>query len=251
MASINPYLKIGHKKLGFGSSTEIQGDTFQRAVKKFPDFSCNGEEYDNTPDGIKAFYDVKKERHNKRMMKYGLCKTHNEPRKVSKAEYKAILDVQYEQDKYSLVQKKLKKHLPLSDSEEKFLSFIISQMKPAENSRVLWRAVGVYDGFEEQIRNGVLKFDCLTSTNSNYDDFFDYWYPKSYVEKNDRLYIKEGYMLKINVPRGIKLLDCNAICKKKYTRMNSEVVLPPSKWKVDSIDDDLKVIELSPLKDSI
>ena len=41
------------------------------------------------------------------------------------------------------------------------------------------------------------------------------------------------------------MLDCNATCKNKVTRLRSEVVLPPSSCKVDDIDEKLGIIELT------
>jgi len=219
-------------------------DTFQHSVKKYPDFK-----YDTADSTFPNYRLIKKKRHSDRMAKYG-----NEEcppaKEVPKSEYKAILDVQYERDEYLDVQEKLKKHLPLTPNEEKFVAFILSQMKPVKEDTVLWRAVGIYDGFEEQVKDGKMRFDALTSTCSQYNDFFDFWYPEEHIEVDDRIIAKEGYMLKINIPAGTKVLDCNAVHKGQGTRMRGEVILPPSLWQVDSIDNDLKVIELSPLKNT-
>ncbi len=243
---IKPNSKVPKRNQDTGSLSGPKNDVFQHTIKKFPDFSCDTKEF--TKAEMEDYSHLAEKRHIDRMKKYDQNQEDIPPREVSEKEFKAINNVQYEEDEYSSIQDKLKKHIPLSSKEEIFLSFIISQMKPAEDNRVLWRAIGIYDGFEEQIKNGILKFDCLTSTNSRYDDFFDFWRPSSFEKRGDTTVIKEGYILKINVPKGTKLLDCNAVYKNKGTRMRSEVVLPPSIWHVDSIDKDLNVIELYPLK---
>lgn len=218
-------------------------DVFQRSVKKFPDFKCDTAE-STSPN----YTTITDKRHKDRMAKYGSKEALPPAREVSKQEFQAMKDVQYELGEYDEVQKKLKENKPLNEKEEKFLVSILNQMKPSENSRILWRSVGIYDGFEEQIKNGIMRLDCITSTNARYNDFFDFFKPSSYIKKDNMSVKKEGYILKFNVPKGTKMLDCNATYKKKYTRMASEVVLPPSLWQVNSIDNDLKVIELSPLK---
>ncbi len=217
-----------------------EADTFQHSVKKYPDFK-----YDTADSTDPNYRLIKKKRHADRMAKYG-SEEILPAREVSKGEYNAMLDVQWERGEYLNVQEKLKKHLPLTPKEEKFVVSILSQMKPVKEDTVLWRAVGIYDGFEEQVKNGKMSFDALTSTCSKYNDFFDFWFPEEHIEKDDKMIAKEGYMLKINVPAGTKVLDCNAVYRNKGTRMRGEVILPPSLWKIDSIDNDLKVLELSP-----
>ena len=240
---IKPQQAVQQEKPKYNLSLGPSSDVFQSSVRKYPDFKCD------TADSTHPIYNlIKIKRHSDRMTKYGSKEYPPSPREVSKDEFKAMLDVQYERDEYSGVQNKLRKNLPLTQKEEKFLSFILSQMKPIEKDTVFWRAVGIYDGFEEQVENGIMRFDGLTSTASQYNDFFYFWYPESIVKKNNKRAFLEGYMLKINAPAGTKVLDCNAVHKKQHTRMSGEVILPPSLWQVDSIDNDLKVIELSPLK---
>ncbi len=220
-------------------------DVFQRSIKKFPDFKC-----DTADSSTPGYMTIVNKRHKDRMAKYGTKEKLPPAREVTKKEFQAMNDVQYELGEYINLQKKLKENKPLNEKEEKFLVSVLNQMKPAEKNTVLWRAVGIYDGFEEQIKNGIMKLDCLSSTNAKYDDFFDFWKPSSYIKKDNKTVEKEGYILKFNVPKGTKMLDCNATYKNTYTRMPSEVILPPSLWQVDSIDNDLKVIELSPLKNN-
>ena len=229
-------------KMACDNLRPLSKDVFEKTVKKFPNFMC-----DTADSTMPDFQKIMDNRHLKRMEKFGSTLV-EPPRRVSKKEWEAIYKMQFEMGEYTGAIEKLKNHIPLSPKESEFISSIISQMQPTKENRVLWRSTGIYDGFEEQIKNGTLNLDSLTSTSSKYDDFFEFWKPSSMVKKGDKLIKKEGYILKFNVPKGTSVLDCNVKCGKKGTRMRSEVILPPSKWAVESIDNDLKVIELSPLK---
>ena len=166
-----------------------------------------------------------------------------------KEKIKAIRAVQFEESEYNHVQDKLRKNIPLNEKEQDFYYFILDSMEDTESSRVLWRNVAPYDGFVEQIRQGELDFKGLSSTASNYTDFFDFWQCADVGVVGKKLQVQESYMLKINVKKGTPVLDCSAIHKRAfrkpiYPRMYGEVVLPEGKGIVKSIDNDLRIIEV-------
>ena len=169
--------------------------------------------------------------HERRMEAFGDESPLLPHKEVSKAQLNAVNQVQWEMDEYSDCQRKLKNHEPLNQNELEFLHGILSAMNPVEEDTVLFRNISPYEGFEEQVNNGELSFDCLTSTNCRYDDFFSFW--------------AAPVLLKINVPKGFHTLDCNVKHKKHGPRMRTEVVLPPSKAIVNNIDNEHRIIEVT------
>ncbi len=181
--------------------------------------------------------------HKARMVKYGNTST-IKPRKVSKEEFEAMNLIQYELDGYTTVQTKLRTNQPLTKKEEEFCEKVLKGTRPTEEDRTVWRMVGPYEGFEEAINSGEYDLTGFISTNSTYDDFFEFWGGPKIKKINGKRYAQKPYMLKINLPKGTPILDCNATCNGKRTRMNSEVVLLPGRCKVGKIDNEHDVIEL-------
>ena len=173
----------------------------------------------------------KQKEHERRMKEFGDESELPPIKEVPKAQLNAVTQVQWEKDEYTDCQSKLKKHEPLNKAENNFLQGILSAMEPTDKDIVLYRTIDPYKGFEEQINNGELSFDCLTSTNCRYDDFFSFW--------------AAPILLKINVPKGFHTLDCNVKHKKHHCRMRTEVVLPPSNARVDNIDNEHRIIEVT------
>ena len=224
-----------HKALTFAGKPNIQGyilpeqtpDVFVRQTsstikKNLPKLDLKLYEYDRAGQA---------EEHEYRMELFGDESPLPPMKEVSKAQLRAVNQVQWEMDEYSDCQRKLKNHEPLNQAELEFLHGILSAMEPVEEDTVLYRTIEPYEGFEEQVNHGELSFDCLTSTNCRYDDFFGFW--------------SNPILLKINVPKGFKTLDCNVKHKKHGPRMRTEVVLPPSKARVDNIDNEHKIIEVT------
>jgi len=193
---------------------------------------------------------INKELHAKRLAKYGSPDFKlPEPKVVSRSEYKAAYDVQNEMGEYYSLQEKMRAGKPLNNAEQSFYDRITGEMKPTKESITLWRSINVYPGFEEEIRSGKLHLHGLTSTCAEYGNFFAFWGHFIPEEQNDGITISPNYILKINVPKGYPILDCNIVRKgilgkKHYTRIRSEVVLPDCEVKVTNIDDELNVIEV-------
>lgn len=70
-------------------------------------------------------------------------------------------------------------------------------------------------------------------------------HPEMVEKAGDKYKFAVPPVLKINVKKGAKLLDCNIKSGKDFVKMRSEVVLPPSKARADNIDNDLGIIELT------
>lgn len=220
-----------------------------KIIKKcFPDFEVKTQYFKNYQEYIEKVSPIQKVRHQKRMELFA-SKIKPEPRIVSKKQMKAIDMIQWEMGEYCKVQTKLKEGLPLNETEEKFLKFITESMEKTAEPKTLWRFVTPYESFCEQIKTGEIKFNGMSSTASQYTDFFGFWESCNKKIIDGKLAIQEGYMFKINVKPGTPILDCNAIRKPPigkthFPRMSDEVILPEGKGLVQKIDEDLKIIEV-------
>lgn len=202
----------------------------------------------NVQEYLSDVLPIEKSRHAKRMAIYG-TDSNAEPRVVTKSQIEAIDAIQFEMGEYFSVQEKLRTGQSLNKAEQNFYDKILEAITPTESERTLWRSISVYDGLLEEVQSGVIAAKGFSSTASQYDDFFDFWKSTDTQQVEDGFIITEGYMLKITVPEGTPILDCNAkytplLGKTRYTRFPGEVVLPEGKYVVKSIDTDLHVIEV-------
>ena len=182
--------------------------------------------------------------HEKRLKKF-FTEDKLVPKEVDEKTFQLLYDIQYESSEYSGVLKKLRKGEVLTDAEQKFLEDAKKLAKPCSEDTILWRSLTPYDGFEDEINNGVHNLNSLTSTNKFYDEFFSFWSRIGIHSKGEKFYGVKPVYLKIKVPKGTPVLDCNATHMGKNLRMNSETVLLPGKCSVDSIDNELDVIEMT------
>jgi len=230
---------------GFKMRPVLGADTFERSssLPKLKVAECTGVYYGKE---YKELVDQCEKLHEKRLAKYGTNDDLPEPENATKNKYKAVQWIQEELGSYYEISNKLKKGIPLNSKEKSEFNFILSQMEKAEEDRTLWRLVVPYDGFVEQINSGKLDLNLLNSTNAKYDGFMGWWNHPGKIGNADGVSkFCAPVILKINVKKGTKLLDCNIKHGKDFVRMRSEVVLPPSKARVDNIDNDLGVVELT------
>ena len=143
------------------------------------------------------------------------------------------------------VMKKLKNNEELNKAEQKFLNDLKEIAMPCNEDTVLWRVITPYEGFDDEINNGCHVLKSLISTNKTYDDFFDYWTDIKPKKKGDKFIGIKPVYLKIKVPKGTPVIDCKVKHNLDRSRMDSETVLLPGKCIVDSIDEDLDVIEMT------
>lgn len=223
---------------------ELASDVFEPSKRALPKFETI-EIQNATPEDYKNFKEKCDEIKKLRFEKYGDDDALPEPVEVSRPKIKAVADVQFESLEYTSVMKKLKSGEPLSEKEKAFYDFVLSQMEPSEEDRTLWRVVTPYDGMADEINSGTYELKLLNSTNAKYDDFFDFWTSPLTAVKDGVKSCKMPVLLKINVKKGTKMLDCNATRKGKFARMRSEVILPPSRCRVDKIDNELGVVEMT------
>lgn len=182
--------------------------------------------------------------HQKRLQKF-FKKEELIPEEVDKKTFQLLHDIQFESSEYTGVVHKLRKGEALTLGEKKFLADAKKLAKPCKEDTVLWRCITPYDGFEEEINNGIHNFNTLTSTSKFYDEFFAYWSRIGVHAKGEKFYGVKPVYLKIKVPKGTPVLDCNAKHNGEYLRMKAETVLLPGKCSVDSIDEALDVIEMT------
>ena len=185
--------------------------------------------------------------HHKRMALFSTSEPMPAPAKVSMEKINMMKHIQEEPEEFVSLQEKMRKGIELNANERNFYERIVSQMDATTQERTLWRSVTPYEGFEEEIKTGKYKFKGLTSTSSRYSDFFEFWDGCDYDGKAKRMIC--GYMLQITVPKGKKLLDCNAVAenlmgKTIHTRMNEEVILPECVAQVTGIDNVLNIIKM-------
>ena len=147
-------------------------------------------------------------------------------------------------NEYFSVQKKLRKGETLTPKEEKFCEEVIKGMRKTEEEKTVWRTVSPYPGFIDAINSGEIDLLGFTSTATEYSDFFDFLESIDIKNVNGKRYGQLPYMLKINLPTGTPILDCNAIYKGKGTRMSEETVILPASCKVKDIDIENRIIEL-------
>ena len=189
-------------------------------------------------DGRLVLKEKSRRIHKQRMKLFSTSEPMPEPKVVSKKKIDAMRDVQYEMGEYFDVQKKMKKGLPLSPAERKFYDRIVSQMDTTNEEKTLWRMV---------TRSGRYEFKGITSTANGYIDFFDSWDGLKY-DPNTKKAV-EGYMMQIIVPKGKKILECNAFSKgffgkRHYPRALDEVILPECDAEVLGVDNNLNLIKL-------
>jgi len=184
------------------------------------------------------------ENHKKRLAKYSQNITRTAPRSVTKDEFNAMKLIQYEMDAYTEVQKKLRNGGTLTKAEEQFCKNVLKGMRKTDKDITLWRSILPYAGFDDAVNSGKLNMLGFTSTCRDYNDFFDFWGGPKLISVNKKPHVQQPYFLKINVPKGTSILDCNATYKGKVTRMTDEVILLPSQCDVINVDNSLNVIEL-------
>ena len=205
--------------------------------------------YADTNDYIEKYVPIRKELHAKRMEAFGSEGESPSPRLVSKSQFNAMYNIQYEMGEYHNVQAKLKSGQELNTSEQRFFDSVMEAMEPITSERTLWRSIKNFEGLEEQIRSGKISANLFSSTAAEYTDFYDFWTNEHLGYDENGVVITEGCMLKINVPEGTPILDCNAVYnpfigKKQYTRMRGEVVLPPGEYVIRNYDPELKIFEV-------
>ena len=219
----------------------LEKDTFTKTSKKFKvkEFVIK-----STSDRDKLFAEIS-DTNKKRTLKYGTNCSTIPTREVSKREFEAMKQVQYELGEYCNAQKKLRKGQELSNKEKAFCINILKSAKPIDENRTVWRIVNAHDGFEEQINGKEYNLLGFSSCMSSYDEnFSEFWGNLKYSVKNGERYCTKPYFLKINLPKGTPVLDCNATYKGKHTRMANEVILMPGKCLVGDINEEFSVIEL-------
>lgn len=223
---------------------QIEKDVFQKSLPKIEDELTLAINEKSPFEARMKASAVAKEEHKKRKEKYGSEFATPRRKIFSRSEMKAIYSIQYEWDGYNSSVKKMRANEPLNENEIKFCKKVLKYMRPSDKDMVLWRSVWPYDGFFESVNNGKIKLDGFISTNACYDDFFDFWGGPREIEKDGEKYIQKSYFLKIKVPKGTPMLDCNARFFRNYPRLSSEVVLLPSVCKVEDIDVENRVITL-------
>ncbi len=193
--------------------------------------------------------------HEKRMLKYGTDNGLPPRHRVNRNIAYMVRDVQFERGEYTRVQFAFRNEKPFDIKMKKWWKSLYNAMEPTKETKTLYRAITPYNGFESQIKNGLLEMNSLTSTCAKYDNFFRTWSSYGRIIENNtsggqiKHYVEKSYIIKINVEEGTKLLDCNMEYKPLFSyaktgRMNAEVVLPPGYGVVKSIDNELNVIEI-------
>lgn len=198
-------------------------------------------------DGRLVLKEKSRRIHKQRMKLFSTSEPLPESKVVSKKKIDAMRDVQYERGEYFNVKRKMRKGLPLSPAERKFYDRIVSHMDTTNEEKTLWRVVTPYEGFEEEIRSGKYEFKGITSTASRYIDFFDTWDGLEYNPGTKKAV--EGYIMQIIVPKGKKILECNAFSKgffgkRHYPRALDEVILPECDAEVLGVNNNLNLIKL-------
>ena len=230
-------LQIKNSQKGIQTSC---ADTFTKSLPKLEEELIpleNKNSYNKVREDLKEI-------HKRRMKIYGSKETRKPPKNVSKEEYNAINLIQLEMSEYFSTQKKLRAGEELTKKEEKFCEEVIKGMRKTEEEKTVWRNISAYPGFIDSINSGEINLLGFTSTASEYTDFFDFWELLDIKNVNGKRYTQLPYMLKINLPIGTPILDCNATYKGKGTRLPEEVVILPASCKVKNIDVENRVIEL-------
>lgn len=221
---------------------DVPADEFVRSKPKF-NFSKKIID-DLTPEKHRLHCKQVDIQHEKRLQKFA-TDTELTPKEVDKDTFQVLYDIQYESKDYLNVKDKLRQNEKLTASEQSFLDRAKQHAVPCKDDTVLWRCLTPYDGFDEEINNGFHTMSTLSSTNKFYNEFFSIWGKLGIHSKGDKFYGVKPVYLKIKVPKGTPVLDCNATHMGRNLRMNSETVLLPGKCTVDNIDDALDVIEMT------
>lgn len=232
-------------------SDSIKSDSFEYSIpESVKNFKVKNKYYKNhNHDSDHILFEDYDVIHKKRLARFKDDTPMPERRYVGRAEYKAMFDIQFEAGEYFDVKAKMRKGEPLNKKEQKFYNRILKSMTKTDKKQILWRMVSPYNGFEEEIKSGKYHLKGLISTSSKYDEFFKFFNCDRFIKDKNGLNVQPSYILKINVPEGTPVLDCNAYTKnifgqKRYTKMAKEVVLPDSHCIVRNVDNELNVIEM-------
>lgn len=182
--------------------------------------------------------------------KYG--STLNTPLRNATLEERSVINIiQCEEGAYNSLNDKLKLGKPLTKEEKILFKRIKDAMSPLKEDKILWRSISEYPELREEVSQGILRFPHITSCTNHYDSkFFRMWSQLEpvYDESSGELSkILEPLMLKIKVPKGTKVLQCNI----ENARYCKEVCLAPGKAKIIGLDKNAGVIEVEYLPNSL
>lgn len=186
------------------------------------------------------------ERHTTATEKYGLL-----PKKMPKLEvpykdYSVVNSVQFETEMYRKLNKKAHAGLKLTPAEEEYYKRIVDSMTEVKEDQFVVRYMQPYEGLEEELQSGALRFRGLTSCTTENNQYFMRWGRNLFAEKEvgSQLELTPPYLLKVNLKSGQKVLNCNVTHKGEGVLMDTEVVLPEGKGIIRKIDDELHYIEV-------